>query len=131
MPLATRTLPTENITPIFHSKFSNNSCNSSGQKGGERDEKRVSLFWLFRMSLVGTQLILALLHFRSPPPAPYCYWWLSWKNAAESFSVALTLTLGGYESAIAPWFSAVIWTLVTSLYLFYIPLFAQKFTDNG
>ena len=29
-------------------------------------------------------------------------WWLSWKNAAESFTVALTLTLGGYESAIAP-----------------------------
>ena len=26
----------------------------------------------------------------------------SWKNAAECFSVALTLTLGGYESAIAP-----------------------------
>ena len=26
----------------------------------------------------------------------------SWKNAAESFAVALTLTLGGYESAIAP-----------------------------
>ena len=26
----------------------------------------------------------------------------SWKNAAESFTVALTLTLGGYESAIAP-----------------------------
>ena len=42
----------------------------------------------------------ALLHFRTPPP--YCYWWLSWKNAAESFTVALTLTLGGYESAIAP-----------------------------
>ena len=27
----------------------------------------------------------------------------SWKNAAESFAVALTLTLGGYESAIAPY----------------------------
>ena len=26
----------------------------------------------------------------------------SWKNVAESFAVALTLTLGGYESAIAP-----------------------------
>ena len=26
----------------------------------------------------------------------------SWKNAAESFTVSLTLTLGGYESAIAP-----------------------------
>ena len=26
----------------------------------------------------------------------------SLKNAAESFTVALTLTLGGYESAIAP-----------------------------
>ena len=25
----------------------------------------------------------------------------SWKNAAESFTVALTLTLGGYKSAIA------------------------------
>ena len=28
----------------------------------------------------------------------------SWKNVAESFTVALTLTLGGYESAIAPIF---------------------------
>ena len=28
----------------------------------------------------------------------------SWKNATESFTVALTLTLGGYESAIAPFF---------------------------
>ena len=28
----------------------------------------------------------------------------SWKNVAESFTVALTLTLGGYESAIAPEF---------------------------
>ena len=26
----------------------------------------------------------------------------SWKNAAESFTVALTLTLGVYKSAIAP-----------------------------
>ena len=26
----------------------------------------------------------------------------SLKNAAESFTIALTLTLGGYESAIAP-----------------------------
>ena len=26
----------------------------------------------------------------------------SWKNTAESFAVALTLTLGGYQSAIAP-----------------------------
>ena len=26
----------------------------------------------------------------------------SWKNAAESFTVALSLTLEGYESAIAP-----------------------------
>ena len=26
----------------------------------------------------------------------------SWKNAAESFTVPVTLTLGGYESAIAP-----------------------------
>ena len=28
----------------------------------------------------------------------------SWKSAAESFAIALTLTLGGYESAIAPFF---------------------------
>ena len=31
----------------------------------------------------------------------------SWKNAAESFTVALTLTLGEYESAIAPVFLPV------------------------
>ena len=40
-----------------------------------------------------------LLHFRTPPIVIDDS---SWKNAAESFTVALTLTLGGYESAIAP-----------------------------
>ena len=44
---------------------------------------------------------MALLHFRTPPP-PIVIDDSSWKNAAESFTVALTLTLGGYESAIAP-----------------------------
>ena len=42
---------------------------------------------------------LALLHFRTPPIVIDDS---SWKNAAESFTVTLTLTLGGYESAIAP-----------------------------
>ena len=42
---------------------------------------------------------MVLLHFR-PPPILIDY--SSWKNAAESFTVALTLSLGGYESAIAP-----------------------------
>ena len=40
-----------------------------------------------------------------PPsrPLPFAIDDLSWKNAAESFTVALTLTLeAGYESAIAP-----------------------------
>ena len=46
--------------------------------------------------------MLALLHFRTPPPCPIVIDDSSWKNAAESFTVALTLTLGGYESAIAP-----------------------------
>ena len=41
----------------------------------------------------------ALLHFHTPP---FVIDDSSWKNAAESFTVALTLTLGGYESAIAP-----------------------------
>ena len=46
--------------------------------------------------------VLALLHFRTPPIVIDDS---SWKNAAESFTVALTLTLGGgYESAIAPMF---------------------------
>ena len=44
----------------------------------------------------GTGEKLALLHFRIVID------YSSWKNAAESFTVALTLTLGGYESAIAP-----------------------------
>ena len=39
-----------------------------------------------------------LLHFRTPPPIVIDD--SSWKNAAESFAVALTL--GGYESAIVP-----------------------------
>ena len=38
----------------------------------------------------------ALLHFRTPPPPdPILIDDSSWKNAAESFTVALTLTLGG------------------------------------
>ena len=42
---------------------------------------------------------MTLLHFRTPPPPPPppLLWWLSWKNAAESFTVALTLTLGGMK----------------------------------
>ena len=39
------------------------------------------------------------MHFRTPPIVIDDS---SWKNAAESFTVALTLTLGGYESAIVP-----------------------------
>ena len=31
----------------------------------------------------------------------------SWKSVAESFTVALTLTLRGYESAIAPFFEGI------------------------
>ena len=41
----------------------------------------------------------ALLHFCTPL---LLLMTPSWKNAAESFTVALTLTLGGYESAIVP-----------------------------
>ena len=51
------------------------------------------------------QELAALLHFRSPPPPPSPPIAIddsSWKNAAETFTVAPTLTLGGYESAIAP-----------------------------
>ena len=46
--------------------------------------------------------ISALLHFRTPRIVIDDS---SWKNAAESFTVALTLTLGGYESAIVPHFA--------------------------
>ena len=38
--------------------------------------------------------LTALLYFRTPPP-PFAADDSSWKNAAESFTVALTLTLGG------------------------------------
>ena len=41
---------------------------------------------------------MALFHFRTPP---FVIDDSSWKSAAESFTIALTLTLGGYESAIA------------------------------
>ena len=38
-----------------------------------------------------------------PPPSPRIVIDDSlWKNAAENFTVALTLTLGDYENAIAP-----------------------------
>ena len=43
----------------------------------------------------------ALLHFRTPTP-PIVIDDSSLKNTAESFTIALTLTLGGYKSAIAP-----------------------------
>ena len=43
------------------------------------------------------------------PPPPTVIDDSSWKNAAESFTVALTLTLGGYESAIAPFKSGQAW----------------------
>ena len=49
---------------------------------------------------------MALLHFRTPPTS-FVIDDSSWKNAAESLTVALTLIQGGggggvYESAIAP-----------------------------
>ena len=40
--------------------------------------------------------------FVPPPPPPIVIDDSSLKNAAESFTIALTLTVGGYESAIAP-----------------------------
>ena len=43
---------------------------------------------------------MALLHFPTPPHILIED--SSWKNTAESFTVALTLSLGGYKSAIAP-----------------------------
>ena len=46
----------------------------------------------------------ALLHFRTPLIVIDDS---SWKNTAESFTVALTLTLGGYKSAIARFFYIV------------------------
>ena len=45
---------------------------------------------------------IALTYPPPPAPPPNVIDDLSWKNAAESFTVALTLTLGEYESAIAP-----------------------------
>ena len=46
---------------------------------------------------------IALSYPPPPAPRPYCYWWLSWKNAAESFTVASpNPKRRGYESAIAP-----------------------------
>ena len=39
------------------------------------------------------------MHFRTPPVVIDDS---SWKNAAESFTVALTLTFEGYESAMVP-----------------------------
>ena len=50
-----------------------------------------------------------------PPPFPIVIDDSLWKNAAESFTVALTLTLGGYESAIAPYF-VILATLKGILY---------------
>ena len=52
------------------------------------------------MAALSVERFKALLHFRTPLPIVIDD--SSWKNAAESVIVALTLTLGGYESAIAP-----------------------------
>ena len=46
-----------------------------------------------------THEYLALLYFRTPSTVIDDS---SWKNTVESFTVALTLTLAGCESAIAP-----------------------------
>ena len=57
---------------------------------------------LISCNLYIIQIFLALLHFRTPPP-PIVIDDSSWENVAESFTIALTLTLGGYESGIAPY----------------------------
>ena len=60
------------------------------------------------MSCVVSTYLYGAFHFMfgaialSYPPLPFVFDDSSWKNVAESFTVALTLTLGGYESAIAP-----------------------------
>ena len=55
-----------------------------------------------------------------PPPPPIVIDDSSWKNAAESFTVALTLTLGGYESAIAPKFRVKnVWTRLIPIKSFF------------
>ena len=45
--------------------------------------------------------LTALLHFRTPPP-PLLLLMTHNENELNELPVALTLTLGGYESAIAP-----------------------------
>ena len=45
---------------------------------------------------------IALSYPPPPPPPPILIDDSSWKNAAESFTIALILSLGGYKSAIAP-----------------------------
>ena len=47
-------------------------------------------------------MLLGVIALSYNPPPPNVIDDSSWKNAAESFTVALTLTLGEYESAIAP-----------------------------
>ena len=71
----------------------------------------------------------ALLHFLTPP-RPIVIDDSSWKNVAESFTIALTLTLGEYKSAIAPnflgwtiFFSGISKRKATNLY---IPRFFHK-----
>ena len=44
---------------------------------------------------------MMLLHFHTPPP-PLLLLMTHHEKTAENFTVALTLTLGGYESAIVP-----------------------------
>ena len=59
--------------------------------------------WAKTFKFISFIFYSALLHFRTLPP-PIVIDDSSWKNAAKSFTVALTLTLGGYESVIAPFF---------------------------
>ena len=59
----------------------------------EKEEKKIQ----WRIAVVCT--IIGAIALSYPPPIVIDD--SSWKNAAESFTVALTLTLGGYESAIA------------------------------
>ena len=57
-----------------------------------------------------------LLHFRTPLPRFFIDD-SSWRNAAESFTIALTLILEEYESAIVPNFQQ--WKILLITFLFF------------
>ena len=81
------------------------------------------MFW--EKNIKNRVLLGALLHFPTPPP-PIVIDDSSWKNAAESFTVALTLTLGGVRKCNTPFLVSCLPSCITVRTLASYTIFPPK-----